>query len=61
MKVTLVNIRKIIRNILPLGMLYVASVLEQGGTEVKVIDPLPLEVESYNYVKEILKTEPDII
>jgi len=61
MKVTLVNVRTMTRNVAPLGILYIAAVLEADGVEVKVIDPRPRIEEGYDYVGEILRTEPHIV
>lgn len=61
MRVTLVNVRTMTRNVPPHGMLSIAAVLEQEGISVSVIDPKPRMERDFNYIKEILKTLPDVV
>ncbi len=45
----------------PLGLLYIAAVLEREGHEVKVIDAEPKAAPPDELYKEILATKPDIV
>lgn len=60
MRVSLVNIQLLEGNniVAPLGLLYVAAVLEKNGHTVQAFDVDP---EVYNLVDEIKKFKPDII
>ena len=45
----------------PLGLAYLAAVLEQSGREVKIIDPNPLKLSGEDIINSIKKFRPDII
>jgi anaerobic magnesium-protoporphyrin IX monomethyl ester cyclase len=59
MKVTLISPRVIDAPIPPLGILYIAAVLEKEGHKVQVFDIY--EYEEIHTLKEILKFQPDLI
>lgn len=45
----------------PLGLAYLAAVLEQSGREVKIIDPNPLNFTIDDIINSVKKFRPDII
>lgn len=60
MKVVLINPRMINNYSHPLGILYIAAVLEREGHAVKIIDP-SLKDPIENITKSVLKEKPDVI
>ncbi|MCC7557864.1 MAG: cobalamin-dependent protein, partial [Methanobacteriaceae archaeon] len=45
----------------PLGIAYIAAVLEEGGVDVKIIDAAALEMEWDTLKKEIENYSPDVV
>ncbi|MFZ3060705.1 MAG: radical SAM protein [Candidatus Methanoperedens sp.] len=62
MKVLLINPPSGIENpILPLGLGYIAAVLEKNDIDVKVIDATALHLNQMQLVNEIISFQPDIV
>jgi len=60
MKIVLVNPRRVTTPNHPLGLLYIAAVLEKKGHSVKIIDPSVAE-ENWSVVKRILMEKPGLV
>lgn len=60
MRVSLVNVRRSEKPVLPMGILYIAGVLEKNGYEVRV-DDLVFKEDEDKYLKEIAAYRPDIV
>lgn len=60
MKVSLVNARRSEKPVIPLGLLYIAAVLEKNGYEVRVDDLIFAEDEE-KYLRDMADYQPDII
>lgn len=60
MKISLVNVRRSEKPVLPLGLLYLAGVLERNGYQVKINDLVFTEDEG-RFLSEIADYQPDIV
>jgi radical SAM superfamily enzyme YgiQ (UPF0313 family) len=60
MRISLVNVRRSEKPVLPLGVLYIAGMLEKNGYEVRV-DDLVFREDEEKYLKEIADYRPDIV
>ena len=45
----------------PLGLAYIAAVLEENGHKVKIIDTATLEMDTSKWIKEVRSWKPDIV
>ncbi len=60
MKISLVNVRRSEKPVLPMGILYIAGVLEKNGYEVRV-DDLVFKEDEERYLAEMAAYRPDIV